>query len=198
MKLYHRVTISLTDSDIEMLEDLRKEGMDSYSQIFRRALDIYYRLFKAFKTAGYDMEKIPKDFVRLAFHIYNVELRQYVIMDREIYRVLLKKIQEKFSPEEIEKDEDFLRGIRGFANLFYVWHKWKEDAKSAEKAEEVLKTIEFGGGGEFTKVKEGEFIFRTVAENVVVTKSIIKTLFDQLNIKASFEISGERIFIKTS
>jgi len=48
------------------------------------------------------------------------------------------------------------------------------------------------------KSKRAKFIFRTVAENVVVTKSIIKALFDQLNIRASFEISGERIFIKIS
>lgn len=89
-----------------------------------------------------------------------------------------------------------MKGIHGLANLFYVWNKWKEGAKNAEKAEEVLKTIEFGGGGEFTKVREGEFIFRTVAENVIVTKSIIKALFDHFRIKASFEISGERIFIK--
>ncbi|MFN3384238.1 MAG: ribbon-helix-helix protein, CopG family, partial [Archaeoglobaceae archaeon] len=96
MKLYHRLTVSLTDSDIELLEDLRKEGMESYSQVFRNALELYYRIFKAFKTAGYNIDRIPKDYVRLAFHVYNVELRQYVIIDKELYRALLKKIQEKF------------------------------------------------------------------------------------------------------
>lgn len=196
MKLFHRITVSLTESDMQLLENLHKESFESYSQIIRNALELYWRLFKAFKFAGYNLERLPKDIERLAYHIYNVEMKQYVILDKEIYRVLLKKIQEKYSSEEIESDEEFLKGVRGFSNLFYIWHKWDERTKSVEKAEEVLKTIEFGGGGEFKKVKDNEFIFRTVPENVFVTKSIIKTIYEQLGIKAKFEISGERIFIK--
>lgn len=196
MKLFHRITVALTDNELKMLEDLLKEGFESYSQIFRNALEIYWRVFKAFKVAGYSIEKLPKDFERIAYHIYNVEMKQYVIMDKELYRVLMKKVQERYSAEEIERDEEFLRGIRGFSNLFYIWHKWGENTRSAEKAEEVLKTIEFGGGGEFKKVRENEFIFRTAPENILVTKSIIKSVYEQLGVKAEFEISGERIFIR--
>lgn len=196
MKLFHRITISLTENDLRLLEDLLREGFESYSQIFRNALDFYWRLFKAFKMAGYSIEKLPKDYERIAYHIYNVEMKQYVIMDKELYRVLLKKIQNKYTAEEIERDEEFLRGIRGFSNLFYIWHKWNENTRSVEKAEEVLKTIEFGGGGEFRKVKENEFIFRTAPENVIITKSIIKSVYEQLGVKAEFELSGERIFIR--
>uniref|UniRef100_A0A7C2SEC7 Ribbon-helix-helix protein, CopG family n=1 Tax=Archaeoglobus fulgidus TaxID=2234 RepID=A0A7C2SEC7_ARCFL len=196
MKLFHRLTISLTDKEMQELEELRKEGFENYSQIFRDALKFYFRLYKAFKLAGYDINKLPDDFERLAYHIYNVEMKQYVILDKELYRVLLKKIQEKYSPAELERDEDFLKAIRGFSNLFYIWHKWTENTDASVKAQEVLKTIEFGGGGEFKKVSESEFIFRTVPENVFVTKSIIKAIYEALKVEAEMSVSGERIFIR--
>lgn len=196
MKQFHRLTISLTDKEMQKLEELRGEGFENYSQIFRDALNLYYRLYKAFKIAGYDINKLPEDFERLAYHIYNVEMKQYVILDRELYRVLLKKLQEKYSSEELEKDKEFERAIKGFSNLFYIWHRWTAETKASEKAQEVLKTIEFGGGGEFKKVSDNEFIFRTSPENVVVTKSIIKMLYEALRVNATLSVSGERIFIK--
>lgn len=196
MKQFYRLTISLTDKEMQNLEELRQDDFENYSQIFRDALDLYFRLYKAFKLAGYDIKKLPADFERLAYHIYNVEMKQYVILDKELYRVLLKKIQERYSPAELEKDEDFLKAIRGFSNLFYIWHRWTENTEVSVKAQEVLKTIEFGGGGEFSKVSESEFIFRTAPENVFVTKSIIKAIYDALKVEAEMNVSGERIFIK--
>ncbi len=196
MKLFHRLTVALTEDDLKLLEDLREESKESYSEIFRKSLDLYYRIYKGFKAAGYEFNKLPKDVERLAYHIYNVELRQYVIMDKEVYRMLLKKIQQKYSAEELEKDPEFINAIKGFANLFYIWNRWNENTKASEKAEEVLRTIEFAGGGEFKKVSNNEFIFRTVPENVVVTKAIIKTVYELLSVASEMRISDERIFIK--
>ncbi|HIH69329.1 MAG TPA: hypothetical protein HA299_01715 [Methermicoccus shengliensis] len=180
---------------MKLLEELRRDSGESLSQIFRDALYIYYRLVKAGKKAGVDYRKYFNDIERLAYHIYNVEMRQFVILDREFYRVLLKKLQKIERPEEIV-DEEFVNAVKGIARLFLIDYGWNENTSDVEKAEAVLRTIEFAGGGTFVKVNEHEFVFRTPPENLIVTKIIIKTLLESGGIKASFETTSERIFIR--
>ncbi|MDI3502962.1 MAG: hypothetical protein PWR13_472 [Archaeoglobi archaeon] len=196
MKLFHRVTISLRSEDLKVIEELKNiNNEESVSQIFRDALYIYYRLVKAGKKAGVDYRKYFNDIDRLASHIHGVESRQFAILDKEFYRVLLKKLQKLERPEEIV-DEEFVNAIKGIARLFLIDYGWDESTSTIEKAEVVLRTIEFAGGGTFVKVNEHEFVFRTPPENLIVTKVIIKTLFESLGIKANFETTSERIFIR--
>ena len=196
MKLFHRVTVSLTDEEMKVLEELRRVSGESLSQIFRDALYIYYRLVKASKKAGVDYRKYFNDIDRLAYHMYHVETGQFVILDREFYRVLLKKLQENVNPEDLENDEEFVSAVKGIAKLFLIEYGWDENTRAIEKAEIVLRMIEFAGGGTFVKVNENELIFQTPPENLIVTKIIIKTLFELLEIRTSFETTSERIFIR--
>ncbi len=57
MKLFHRITISLTDEEMNLIEELRRDSGDSLSKIFRESLQIYYNLIKASKAAGVDFRK---------------------------------------------------------------------------------------------------------------------------------------------
>jgi len=196
LKLFHRITVALTDKEMKLLEELRGESGESLSQIFRDALYLYYRLVKASKKAGIDYRKYFNDIERLAYHIHGVETRQFAILDREFYRVLLKKLQENVNPDDLEGDEEFISAIKGLANLFLIEYGWDENTGAIEKAEVVLRMIEFAGGGAFVKVNEHELIFQTPPENLIVTKMIIKTLFELLGIRASFDTSSERIFIR--
>ena len=194
MKLFHRITISLNDEEMKLLEDLRRDSGESLSQIFREALTVYYNLIKACRKSKVDFRKYFNDIDRLATHIHGVESRQFVIIDRELYRVLLKKIQELGDPEQIV-DEEFVNAVRGLANLFKIEFGWDENTPDIEKAETVLKMIEFAGGGVLQKYRE-KLVFQTPPENLIVTKILIKTLFEQLGINTVVETALERIFIR--
>lgn len=196
MKIFHRITIALSEEENRLLEDLRKETGDSLSQIFRDALQIYYRIIKAGKKVGIDYRKYLNDVERLASHIYGVETAQFVIIDREFYRVLLKKLQERFSEKDLESDPEMLNAIRGVAMLFLHKYNWKEDDDATKKVEEVLKTFEFAGGGRISKIGEGKFVVQVPPENLIITKAILKTLFDAMNVISELETSEERIFVK--
>ncbi|MDK2795263.1 MAG: hypothetical protein PWQ58_462 [Archaeoglobaceae archaeon] len=196
MKIFHRITIALSEEENSLLEDLRKETGDSLSQIFRDALQIYYRIIKAGKKVGIDYRKYLSDVERLASHIYGVETAQFVIIDREFYRVLLKKLQERFSEKDLESDPEMLNAIRGVAMLFLHKYNWKEDDDATKKVEEVLKTFEFAGGGRISKIGEGKFVVQTPPENLTITKTILKMLFDAMNVISELETSEERIFVK--
>ncbi|MET1124921.1 MAG: ribbon-helix-helix protein, CopG family [Archaeoglobaceae archaeon] len=196
MKPFHRLTVSLTDEEMKILEELRRESGESLSKIFRDAIYIYYKLVKASRVAGVDFRKYFTDIARLAFHIHGVEQKQFAVIDRELYRVLLKKLQENVDPESIERDEEFRAAVSGLVKLFEVtrgeWEKWEKK----EKLEEILSTLEFAGAGFFAKVGDGEYIFSTYAESTSVTKVILSAILSSAGIDCEVESSPGKIFVR--
>lgn len=196
MRLFHRITISLTDDEMNLIEELRREGGDSVSKIFRDAIQLYYNLFKASKVAGVDFNKYFRNIDRLASHIHGVEQRQFAIIDRDFYRVLLRKLQEKVEPETMEKDEEFKLAISGVAKLFKVTRSGWDEFSDDEKVKEILSTLEFAGAGSYSKIGDGEYIFNTYPEGTTLTKVILSHLLSSAGIKAEIDYSPGKIFIK--
>lgn len=196
MKLYNRITIAISDEDLKILDKLRKENDMSYSAVIREALDLYYRLYTASKKAGFNLTSLKHDVERLAWHIYNVELGMYVILDKEYYRVIVKKLQEYVPKDELEKDEEFRRALKGLANLFKLIYRWGDETEPEKKVEELLKSIEFAGGGELVRAGGGFFVFKTLPEHIEVMETAIKILLDHLGVNYKMDTSGDRIFIQ--
>ncbi len=195
MKLFHRITISLTDEEMNLIEELRRDSGDSLSKIFRESLQIYYNLIKASKAAGVDFRKYFSNVNRLAFHIHGVEQKQFAVIDKEIYRVLLKKLQEKVPPESIENDEEFKSAMSGLVKLFEVTRDW-ENFTETEKVEEILSTLEFAGAGTYAKIGDGEYIFNTYAESTAITKLILSSIFSSAGIKVAIDYAPGKIFVR--
>ncbi len=196
-KIFHRVTVALNDDDLKVVDYLKEETGDSVSRIFRDALHLYYNLVKATKKAGIgNYRKYFHDIGRLALHIHGVEEGQFAVIDRELYRVLVKKLQEKVGSEELEKDEEFLMAISSTAKLFEYAYKWSDSESPARKVEDVLHTLDFAGAGTISKVDSKTFVFLTPPEILIITKLIIKQLLEALGINVVIESTTEKIFIK--
>ncbi|MEM4445825.1 MAG: ribbon-helix-helix protein, CopG family [Candidatus Jordarchaeales archaeon] len=196
-KIFHRITVALDDFDIKLVDYLREKTGKSVSQVFREALQLYHNLVKATEKAGIgDYRKYFSDIGRLALHIHGVEERQFAVIDRELYRVLVKKLQEKVDPSELEKDEEFLMAIQSTARLFEYAYRWRDDESPVKKAQDVLWMMDFAGAGTLTKVGAADFVFQTPPEILVITKLIVKCIFDALGINADMDSTTEKIFIR--
>lgn len=195
MKLFHRITIALTDEEMNLIEELRRNSGESVSKIFRESLQIYYNLVKASRLAGVDFRKYFTNVTRLAFHIHGVEQKQFAVIERELYRVMLKKILEKVPAESLENDEEFKSAISGLVKLFEVTRDWK-NYSDYEKVEDILSTLEFAGAGSFAKIGDGEYIFNTYAESTPITKIILAAIFSSAGINVKLDHTPGKIFVK--
>lgn len=196
MKLFHRITISLSEDDMKLIEELRRDSGDSLSKIFREAIQLYYNLLKASKAAGVDFRKYFANATRLAFHINGVEQKQFAVIDREIYRVMLKKLQEKVPPESIESDEEFRSAVAGVVKLFEITRDRWSEYTDEQKLEEILSTMEFAGAGTFARVGDKEYIVNTYAESTAITKLIISSVLASAGLKVEIDHTPGKIFIR--
>ncbi|MEM3664072.1 MAG: ribbon-helix-helix protein, CopG family [Candidatus Jordarchaeales archaeon] len=196
-KIFRRVTIALDDFDMKLIDYLRKVTEGSVSQVLRDALRFYYNLVKAAEKSGIgDYKKYFNDIDRLALHIHGVEERQFAVIDRELYRVLVKKLQEKIDPDELEKDKEFLTAIQSTARLFKYAYHWEDNESPVKKTQDVLWMLDFAGAGTVTKVGSSDFVLQTPPEILVITKLIVKCIFEALGIDVTIESTTEKLFIK--
>lgn len=196
-KVFHRVTVALDDSDLKLVDYLRENTGGSVSQVFRDALRLYYNLVKATEKAGIgNFRKYFNDIGRLALHIHGVEERQFAVIDRELYRVLVKKLQENVDPEELEEDKEFLSAIQSTARLFEYAYRWSDGESPVKKAQDVLWMLDFAGAGTAIKLGASDFVFQTPPEILAITKIIVESIFRALGIDATIESTSEKLFIK--
>ena len=196
-KIFHRITVALDDLDLRLVDYLTRSTGGSVSQVFREALRLYYNLVKAAEKSGIgDYKKYFSDVDKLALHIHGVEERQFAVIDRELYRVLVKKLQENVNLDELGKDKEFLVAIQSTARLFKYAYRWDDGENPVKKAQDVLYMLDFAGAGTVTKVGSSEFIFHTPPEILVITKLIVKCIFEALGIEVAIESTTEKLFIK--
>ncbi|MEM2574150.1 MAG: hypothetical protein QXF77_07035, partial [Candidatus Jordarchaeales archaeon] len=77
----------------------------------------------------------------------------------------------------------------------YAYH-WEDNESPVKKTQDVLWMLDFAGAGTVTKVGSSDFVLQTPPEILVITKLIVKCIFEALGIDVTIESTTEKLFIK--